>query len=79
VFGWFYMLCLLFSIQDFDNTVASKYGQPVLQIFVDCFGETGAVVAMSKSTVFRAFLRKLRYYRFCYDLCMALRTLQYDE
>jgi amino acid transporter len=41
------MLCLLFSIQDFDRTVSSSYGQPVLQIFVDVFGETGAVVAMS--------------------------------
>jgi amino acid transporter len=47
LFGWFYMLCLLFSIQDFDRTVSSSYGQPVLQIFVDVFGETGAVVAMS--------------------------------
>jgi amino acid transporter len=41
------MLCLLFSIQDFDNTVGSAYEQPVLQIFVDVFGENGAVVAMS--------------------------------
>jgi amino acid transporter len=46
-FGWFYMLCLLFSIQDFDNTVSSPYGQPVIQIFVDVFGKDGAVVAMS--------------------------------
>ena len=41
------MLCLLFSIQDFDKTVSSPYGQPVLQIFVDVFGTDGAVVAMS--------------------------------
>ena len=47
VFGWFWMLCLLFSIQDFDKTVASGYGQPVLQILVDVFGKTGAVVAAS--------------------------------
>jgi amino acid transporter len=47
LFGWFYMLCLLFSIQDFDNTVNSPYGQPVLQIFVDVFGKDGAVVAMT--------------------------------
>ncbi len=47
LFGWFYILCLLFSIQDFDRTVSSSYGQPVLQIFVDVFGEDGAVVAMT--------------------------------
>ena len=44
VFGWFLILCLLFSIQDFDSTVNSEYGQPVLQILVDVFGETGAIV-----------------------------------
>jgi amino acid transporter len=47
LFGWFYMLCLLFSIQDFDRTIGSEYAQPVLQIFVDVFGKTGAVVAAS--------------------------------
>ena len=40
------MLCLLFSIQNFDNTVNSTYG-PVLQIFIDVFGPDGAVVAMT--------------------------------
>ncbi|KAK7892381.1 polyamine transporter tpo5 [Exophiala xenobiotica] len=44
VFGWFLLLCLLFSIQDFDRTVDSDYGQPVLQILVDIFGKTGAIV-----------------------------------
>ncbi len=47
VFGFFFMLCLLFSIQDFDATLASPYNQPVLQIFVDVFGKKGAVVAMT--------------------------------
>jgi len=47
LFGWFFLLCLLFSIQDFDGTVGSDYGQPVLQIFVDCFGKVGAVIAMT--------------------------------
>lgn len=47
VFGWFFLLCLLFSIQDFEGTVGSEYGQPVLQIFVDCFGKGGAIVAMT--------------------------------
>jgi amino acid transporter len=46
VFGFFLLLCLLFSIQDFSTTVASPYGQPVLQIFVDIFGDDGAVVLM---------------------------------
>lgn len=44
VFGWFLILCLLFSIQDFERTIGSEYGQPVLQILVDVFGEDGAVV-----------------------------------
>ena len=44
VFGFFLMMSLLFSIQDFDRTVNSPYDQPVLQIFVDIFGENGALV-----------------------------------
>ncbi|GAP91219.1 putative APC amino acid permease [Rosellinia necatrix] len=43
VFGLLVLLSLLFSIQDFEATVASKYGQPVLQILVDVFGEDGAL------------------------------------
>ncbi|KAF3939037.1 hypothetical protein ABW19_dt0206955 [Dactylella cylindrospora] len=43
IFGFFIMLSFLFSIQDFDRTISSDYGQPVLQIFVDCFGENGAI------------------------------------
>lgn len=46
LFGFFVILSFLFSIQDFDNTVGSSYGQPVLQIFVDVFGDDGAVVLM---------------------------------
>ena len=46
IFGFFVLLGLLFSIQDFDNTKGSKYGQPVLQILVDIFGPDGAVVLM---------------------------------
>jgi amino acid transporter len=46
IFGWFFMLCLLFSIQDFQATIGSAYGQPVLQIFIDAFGVNGGVVAM---------------------------------
>jgi amino acid transporter len=43
LFGFFILLSFLFSIQDFDNTLASPYGQPVLQIFVDIFGPDGAL------------------------------------
>ncbi|SLM37308.1 apc amino acid permease [Lasallia pustulata] len=47
VFGLFVLLSLLFSIQDFSNTVGSAYAQPVLQILVDVFGENGAIVLMT--------------------------------
>ncbi|KAG8984328.1 hypothetical protein FRB94_006130 [Tulasnella sp. JGI-2019a] len=40
-------MALLFSIQDFANTVASPIGQPVTQIFLDVFGENGAIVLMT--------------------------------
>lgn len=43
-FGFFLLLCLSFSVQDFDHTVASDVGQPVLQILLDIFGEDGAIV-----------------------------------
>ncbi|KAK4033730.1 amino-acid permease BAT1 [Parachaetomium inaequale] len=43
VFGWFVLLALLFSVQDFERTVDSPYGQPVLQILVDVAGEDGAL------------------------------------
>lgn len=47
IFGFFLIVCLLFSIQDFDTTVSSSVGQPVLQIFIDVFGENGAIVLMT--------------------------------
>jgi amino acid transporter len=46
LFGFFVILSFLFSIQDFDGTVTSTVGQPVLQIFIDVFGDDGAVVLM---------------------------------
>lgn len=47
LFGFFVILSFLFSIQDFDNTVNSvRFGQPVIQIFDDVFGDDGAVVLM---------------------------------
>jgi amino acid transporter len=45
LFGFFVLLSFLFSIQNFEGTVGSDYGQPVLQIFVDVFGDDGAVVS----------------------------------
>jgi len=44
--GWFLILGLLFSIQDYDSTISSPTGQPVAQIFLDTVGEKGAIVLM---------------------------------
>ena len=44
LFGFFLVLCLLFSIQDFDQTIGSDYAQPVLQILLDIFSEDAAIV-----------------------------------
>ena len=46
VLSWFLILGLLFSIQDYNVTVASPTGQPVTQIFLDTVGEKGAIVLM---------------------------------
>jgi amino acid transporter len=47
VFGFFLVIALLFSIQDFDTTVASDVGQPVTQILIDVFGDKGAIALMT--------------------------------
>ena len=47
IFGFFLLLSLLFSIQDFERTVGSEYEQPVLQILIDIFGESGALALMT--------------------------------
>lgn len=47
VFGFFVILSLLFSIQDFDTTVASEIEQPVVQILIDIFGNAGAIALMT--------------------------------
>ncbi|THH10914.1 hypothetical protein EW145_g982 [Phellinidium pouzarii] len=44
--GWFLILGLLFSMQDYDATVNSATGQPVAQIFLDTVGNKGAIVLM---------------------------------
>ncbi|KAF8334150.1 APC amino acid permease [Cantharellus anzutake] len=44
--GWFLLLGLLFSIQNYDTTLASSTGQPIAQIFIDTVGKDGAIVLM---------------------------------
>jgi len=46
ILGWFLILSLLFSIQDYETTVASPTGQPVMQMFLDTVGKKGAIVLM---------------------------------
>lgn len=46
VLGWFLIIALLFSIQDYDKTVGSPTGQPVTQIPLDTVGEKGAIALM---------------------------------
>jgi amino acid transporter len=46
ILGWILILGLLFSIQDYETTVASSTGQPVTQIFLDTVGEKGTIVLM---------------------------------
>ena len=47
VFGFFLIISLLFSIQDFQGTVDSTVGQPVTQILIDIFGPKGAIALMT--------------------------------
>jgi len=47
LFGFFVVMAFLFSIQDFNKILNSGYKQPVLQIFVDVFGENGAIVVFT--------------------------------
>ena len=44
--GWFLLLGLLFSIQDFDGVLSAETGQPVAQIFIDAVGNNGAIALM---------------------------------
>ena len=46
ILGWFLILGLLFSMQDYDATIGSETGEPVAQIFLDTVGEKGAIVLM---------------------------------
>ncbi|KKA19601.1 hypothetical protein T310_6411 [Rasamsonia emersonii CBS 393.64] len=49
IFGFFLLLCLLFSIQDFSATIdpSQNYGEPVFKILVDVFGADGALVLIA--------------------------------
>lgn len=44
--GFLFILSFLFCIQDFDATITTVTGFPVMQIMVDCVGNTGAIVLM---------------------------------
>ncbi|KAF8516892.1 APC amino acid permease [Gautieria morchelliformis] len=46
VLGWFLIIGLLFSIQDYAGTVTSATGQPVTQILLDTVGQNGAIALM---------------------------------
>lgn len=47
IFGFFLLISLLFSIQDFEKTVTSDVGQPVAHILIDIFGKAGAIALMT--------------------------------
>lgn len=47
IFGFFLLISLLFSIQNFETTVQSDVGQPVVQILIDIFGNAGAIALMT--------------------------------
>lgn len=47
LFGFFLMISLLFSIQDFDRTLENEVDQPVVQILIDIFGNKGAIALMT--------------------------------
>ena len=47
MFGFFLLVSLLFSIQDYPQTLESKIEQPVIQILLDIYGEKGAIALMT--------------------------------
>ncbi|CCA73241.1 related to GABA transport protein [Serendipita indica DSM 11827] len=46
VLGWFLILGLLFSIQDYEATIGAATGQPVAQIIIDAVGPDAAIALM---------------------------------
>lgn len=81
LFGFFVVMAFLFSIQDFDKILDSDYGQPVLQIFVDVFGEDGAIVLftllLSKPN-WRLLVVTVRLTA-VHSLRLALRSVLHDQ
>lgn len=55
IFGWFYILALLFSIQDLDNVTNSASGQPVLQMFVKCSCQSLGAMSTNSYATTRSF------------------------
>jgi hypothetical protein len=46
VLGWFLLLGLLFSIQDYAATLATSTGQPVAEIIINAVGDRAAIALM---------------------------------
>ena len=68
LFGFFLILSLLFSIQDFPNTVSSKIGQPVVQILIDIFGNNGAIALMTLVILYLALWPLFHDLQFPHDV-----------
>ncbi|SGY14434.1 BQ5605_C010g06182 [Microbotryum silenes-dioicae] len=47
LWGLFYLMSLLASIQNLEDTIGNTVGNPVLKIFLDCFGDPGATIAFA--------------------------------
>ena len=64
-YRFFLILSLLFSIQDFERTIDSPVGQPVVQILIDIFGPGGAkaMMALVIITVWSVFATHFVAYR----------------
>ena len=69
VLGWFLIVGLLFSIQDYSATVASQTGQPVTQILLDTVGEKGAIALMVcfRYSIGNACPDAVNFYRWLYS------------
>lgn len=46
IMGWFFIIGFLFCIQDLDTTISTATNFPVMQIIVDCVGNSGGIVLM---------------------------------
>lgn len=73
MFGLFVLLALLFSVQSFEETLENAYGQPVLKILVDVFGENGALGVWAIIISAYIFLCSLP----CLKMCAHWKSYQY--